>query len=1429
MQTNSASGAGGTPGSLNKTLAHAIGKIVDDRVRAGFAERDNVLKAMMGSLNDVAELLRDRTRAMKMAEERRQPGHSYNSPRHRLASPTDPDLGFKTPRHTLQKPSVPYRPLGGSTMTPGYFSPRRSRVRDRSIIISKKTRTGKNRLGYDSKTLGRGGQGFIVTQRRDATSLRLLDESSSAKASPRKNFNNRSMTFGSSTVDPDAPTLYSSIRDETTGALVLPGPEKLPRVARSDFHQKMGYTSPRNRAQHNEKEWTRKTLHALENDTHRLKSGYDGAKTAIFRPTGFQPTQRDRDPPPKGLILEWVYGYGRSRDLSAQLSVDANFHRLATSELCWPTAGICVIFDENRMSQRFFVGHDGEVSCIAVSKHDGLTVASGQMGTGRAKVCIWTAGSWASLDVTKNLENDQLFPRYCPEICKPLQLAIGTGVAAVDSTPDGEFLSTIAINMHHTLTLWDWRNRRPLKSVRSHPSPVYLCKFNPFQHFVSEREIGDQTEEGQSHNIIGERVYTCVTGGARHLKVWTIRLEQHDEDSQLSPLAKQQYNNANAGNANTGNLSLQDRELFSSFRQTGLKDVDGQDGSISAYQRGQWRSSFKPKETDKRGVDRVGWTARQAKNRTLNEVPVHKLELQNSEAANSSSLHKSAVGKSMAWSIEGSMCRCRRIPNVPKEKLPGRDVTLCCCFLPNGLGTGGACISGSSTGRITLWHQQVEAGASIFVRRKGSKRGIMDRVVTGWDPVGWQGVSIPDAHNGKSVTAIASVMDHAHESQARFISGGKDNRVILWGCASEKVAEEAPRKLLVLHVDSYPISLLPSYNKCFVATARTGCVELDITGETPQLRPLSILDGHRHQVTALDTFPEVNVPVFATTGGDANVRLWSMRERRMMTHAMLPAAGTCVAFSANGKLLAVGTIDGATLVYGVRSGYPPGLDLRFQDVPSKDAKSSILASGRDPAGGWPAPNPVNTKSMTQRTDVEGHRPGDGLVSPPRHGGGIKTNDHPRVAFGSTTRRRQENSSRRSKTFAMTAVKFSPDGDHLVAASRDRCIYLYERWKDQDALPGSFRLKRILKGHWAAVTHVDWSLDSTTIMSNGADREVLYWNAVKGKQDKATLRHRDKMWASWTCVLGWPVQGAWSGRQDRGIVHDIVDKAARGFMSDKFRKDDVWLQQIREGAHKFGDTSKASGSSVDARGDIFNQRKLAVDIINLLGACRSHSGKLLATGDDQSQVSLFRFPAVKGAKPKRYRGHGASVLCCRFTADDRFLLTAGGSDGTIFLWHTTAVDNDPSLLSLNFAASHLETKHSSKIESLTPLTETQSTPKKYKRYRGGLEMGNTVTDGNMVTWGSIDEKEKETDHVRGSVGRDESVEKAWDYLEGRSDSLNCKTDDAMVVSSGPISDKTTIAEDKKRQDAMMNDEIEERKKWNYLEDDSGKLLSWNSLY
>lgn len=85
------------------------------------------------------------------------------------------------------------------------------------------------------------------------------------------------------------------------------------------------------------------------------------------------------------------------------------------------------------------------------------------------------------------------------------------------------------------------------------------------------------------------------------------------------------------------------------------------------------------------------------------------------------------------------------------------------------------------------------------------------------------------------------------------------------------------------------------------------------------------------------------------------------------------------------------------------------------------------------------------------------------------------------------------------------------------------------------------------------------------------------------------------------------------------------------------------------------------------------------------ACVSHAGLSLVSGDDFGLIKLFDFPcsdkfvrervavspwwrscaaspsALFQAKHKRYFGHSAHVTNVRFSCDDKYVISAGGSD------------------------------------------------------------------------------------------------------------------------------------------------------------------------
>ena len=178
------------------------------------------------------------------------------------------------------------------------------------------------------------------------------------------------------------------------------------------------------------------------------------------------------------------------------------------------------------------------------------------------------------------------------------------------------------------------------------------------------------------------------------------------------------------------------------------------------------------------------------------------------------------------------------------------------------------------------------------------------------------------------------------------------------------------------------------------------------------------------------------------------------------------------------------------------------------------------------------------------------------------------------------------------------IKFSPDGLTLAIGAHDNKIWLYD-------VNADFAHRAAFEKHNAAITHFDFSSDGKYMQSNDGAYELLFSDASTGGHIPAASSLKDVDWATWTCVLGWPVQGIWP-----------------------------------EGA---------DGTDVNA-------------------VCRSNSRKVVATVDDFGRLKVFRYPCVpKASGCKAYRGHSSHVMNVRFTPDDKYIITAGGNDKTVMQW------------------------------------------------------------------------------------------------------------------------------------------------------------------
>lgn len=106
------------------------------------------------------------------------------------------------------------------------------------------------------------------------------------------------------------------------------------------------------------------------------------------------------------------------------------------------------------------------------------------------------------------------------------------------------------------------------------------------------------------------------------------------------------------------------------------------------------------------------------------------------------------------------------------------------------------------------------------------------------------------------------------------------------------------------------------------------------------------------------------------------------------------------------------------------------------------------------------------------------------------------------------------------------------------------------------------------------------------MTNDNSYEILFYDLKTGRHVPQSSQFKSEQWATWTCTLGFPVQGIWPPRAD--------------------------------------------GSDINA-------------------VCRSPDGTVTATADDFGTVKLFKYPSpVENAAAQTYRGHSSHVTNIEFT-------------------------------------------------------------------------------------------------------------------------------------------------------------------------------------
>ena len=151
-----------------------------------------------------------------------------------------------------------------------------------------------------------------------------------------------------------------------------------------------------------------------------------------------------------------------------------------------------------------------------------------------------------------------------------------------------------------------------------------------------------------------------------------------------------------------------------------------------------------------------------------------------------------------------------------------------------------------------------------------------------------------------------------------------------------------------------------------------------------------------------------------------------------------------------------------------------------------------------------------------------------------------------------------------------------------------------------------KFKVINIGLTSPLIHINWDVTSTYLVVNSEKFGLAYVNVPSGSVIESSASS-SIAWYNWTCSFGYPMKGI--------------------------------LAQLKE---KF----------------------------DIKSVCRSHSEKIVVTGNDQGIIKLYKYPCTNNKAPfKSYIGHSSMISKLRFLNEDKFLVSIGCNDKTIIVWTT----------------------------------------------------------------------------------------------------------------------------------------------------------------
>ncbi|TNM95484.1 hypothetical protein fugu_016567 [Takifugu bimaculatus] len=176
--------------------------------------------------------------------------------------------------------------------------------------------------------------------------------------------------------------------------------------------------------------------------------------------------KRERAPGSR-VKLHFIHGY-RGYDCRS------NLFYTQTGEIVYHVAAIGVVYNRQQNTQRFYMGHDDDILCLAIHPLKDF-VATGQVGRD-SSIHIWDIETLKPMSVLKGFHQ--------------------LGVCTLDFSADGKRLASVGLDENHTIVLWDWRKGEKLSAMRGSKDKIFVVKINPY--------LPDK----------------LITAGVKHMKFW---------------------------------------------------------------------------------------------------------------------------------------------------------------------------------------------------------------------------------------------------------------------------------------------------------------------------------------------------------------------------------------------------------------------------------------------------------------------------------------------------------------------------------------------------------------------------------------------------------------------------------------------------------------------------------------------------------------------------------------------------------------------------------------------------------------------------------------------------------------------------------------------------------------------------------------------